>query len=101
MCRCHFSTHLPSPLMRTAWKMASHSLSIASLLRKSGNTFFAQLGMGMRRCTREAAAHLEAVKVLQGLAAGLLGPDDPAAVHALEVLRVAGGDGQIRRPPRA
>ena len=46
----------------------------------------------------EAAAHLQAVKVLQRRAAGLLGPDDAAVVHALEILRVAGGDGQIRRP---
>ena len=46
----------------------------------------------------EAAAHLETVEVLQGPPAGLLGPDDPAVVHALEVLRIAGGDGQVRRP---
>ena len=46
----------------------------------------------------EAAAHLQPVKVLQRRAAGLLGPDDAAVVHAPEVLRVAGGDGQIRRP---
>ncbi len=45
----------------------------------------------------EAAAHLQPVKLLEGLAAGLLGADDAAAVHALEVLRVRGGDGQVRR----
>ena len=46
----------------------------------------------------EAAAHLQPVKVLQRPSAGLLGPDDAAVVHALEILRVTGGDGQIRRP---
>ena len=46
----------------------------------------------------EAAAHLEPVKILQGLAAGLLGPDDAAGVHALQILRVRGGDGQVGRP---
>ena len=46
----------------------------------------------------EAAAHLEPVELLEGLAAGLLGPDNPLCVHALEILRVRGGDGQIRRP---
>ena len=45
----------------------------------------------------EAAAHLQAVKVLQRLAAGLLGADDALGVHALEIFRVGGGDGEIRR----
>ena len=46
----------------------------------------------------EAAAHLQPVKFLQGLAAGLLGAHQAAGVHPLEVLRVRGGDGQVRRP---
>ena len=45
----------------------------------------------------EAAAHLEAVKILEGLAAGPLGPDDALGVHPLQILRVRGGDGQVRR----
>ena len=43
----------------------------------------------------EAAAHLKPVKVLQGLAGSLLRPDDPAVLHAAEVLGVRGGDGQV------
>ena len=41
------ATAPPSPVIRIAWKMASHSFSIASSPGQSGNTFDAQEGIGM------------------------------------------------------
>ena len=58
MCSCHLSTHLPSPEMRTARKMASHSFSIAASSGRSGNTFFAQLGMGMEAMHQGNPPHI-------------------------------------------
>ena len=46
----------------------------------------------------EAAGHLQAVEILQRLAAGALGADQTVRVHALQVFRVLRRNGQIRRP---
>ena len=43
----------------------------------------------------EGILHLQPVEGLEGLAAGLLAADDAAGVHPLQILRVAGGDGEI------
>ena len=47
MCSCQCSTLRPSPVMRTALKMASQSCSMACSSGTPGNTCFAQEGMGM------------------------------------------------------
>ena len=64
----------------------------------SGNTVVAQEGMGTRgNAPGEAVAHLEPVKGLAEHGAGLLSPDQPVGVHALQRFRIAGGNGQIGR----
>ena len=46
----------------------------------------------------EAVAHLEPVKGLAEHGTGLLRPDQPAGVHALQSFRIAGGNGKIGGP---
>ena len=46
-CSCQRRTLCPSPVIRTALKIASHRLSMACSSLRSGNTRFAQEGMGM------------------------------------------------------